>query len=566
MTETNGDAREVPVALYDRLSTASQAKEGYASEGHMRELREELAATGRRVVAEIAEADEKRWMYDRPGVRRLLKLAEAGEIEEVWAWSWRRYGEGSVPQRLEEDLEDLGVALRALDDGGEGLGGKILRAVGGALSSEEQADRVRKSKMGLGAKAGKGHVIGSGRGPRYGFRIVRNERGRAVAYETCEPKMGVVRRIFEMLGAGTSIYAVQVALEESGVDAPRGGARWSRDTIKKIVREDTYLPHTAGELDALAAEGLLSGEVREALDPSRPYGIDYYGRTRTRRISRHTKKRRAEPAPRGEWTAIPVDLFGSGLDRARVLGARSSIEDNREPSRAGDRREWELSRGFLYCAECGRAMNAWAPSRRKDLFYYRCPNLHKARGNVPARCPNNTCHRAGELEFWAWTTFQVSADPENLVRLYDEKIAERSSRVSPEALKRRRSELELERRGYLKQNARGVISDAELDALLAGTEEERAQVIQGLEDAREADAGLERARQERDEAVRFIRSNGQFFFVDDPEEKRGCYRRLGARFEVAKDGALTLRFGVDLTRQGERSEAGEEGLRLTTTR
>ena len=261
-----------------------------------------------------------------------------------------------------------------------------------------------------------------------------------------------------------------------------------------------------------------------------------------------------------------MDLSASGLDRARVLGARSSIEDNREPSRAGDRREWELSRGFLYCAECGRAMNAWAPSRRKDLFYYRCPNLHKARGNVPARCSNNTCHRAGELEFWAWATFQVSADPENLVRLYDEKIAERSSRVSPEALKRRRSELELERRGYLKQNARGVISDAELDALLAGTEEERAQVIQGLEDAREADAGLERARQERDEAVRFIRSNGQFFFVDDPEEKRGCYRRLGARFEVAKDGALTLRFGVDLTRQGERSEAGEEGLRLTTTR
>jgi len=46
-----------------------------------------LLATGRVVVEEVAEAGEKRFIYDRPGVRRLMELAQAGRISEVWAWS-----------------------------------------------------------------------------------------------------------------------------------------------------------------------------------------------------------------------------------------------------------------------------------------------------------------------------------------------------------------------------------------------------------------------------------------------------------------------------------------------
>lgn len=160
----------IPVAIYDRLSTVAQAEAGHAAEGHLLELREEMAATGRFVVEEVTEAGEKRFIYDRPGVRRLMELAQAGKIREVWAWSWQRYGEGSVPQRIEEDLDDLGVSLRSLDDGGEGLGGKILRAIGGVLSAEDQAERVRKVGMGKRAKAREGKILGSGRKPRYGFR------------------------------------------------------------------------------------------------------------------------------------------------------------------------------------------------------------------------------------------------------------------------------------------------------------------------------------------------------------------------------------------------------------
>ncbi|CAA9427894.1 MAG: hypothetical protein AVDCRST_MAG55-2445 [uncultured Rubrobacteraceae bacterium] len=43
-----------------------------------------------------------------------------------------------------------------------------------------------------------------------------------------------------------------------------------------------------------------------------------------------------------------------------------------------------------------------------------------------------------------------------------------------------------------------------------------------------------------------FRRYGGFFFNDSPEERRAAYRRLGARFEVDRDGLLTLRFDLEV--------------------
>jgi hypothetical protein len=41
-----------------------------------------------------------------------------------------------------------------MDDGGEGLGGEIMRAVMGVLSRNEQRERVRRSRMGTRSALG----------------------------------------------------------------------------------------------------------------------------------------------------------------------------------------------------------------------------------------------------------------------------------------------------------------------------------------------------------------------------------------------------------------------------
>lgn len=81
----------------------------------------------------------------------------------------------------------------------------------------------------------------------------------------------------------------------------------------------------------------MSGQVHFRLDPGTPYGIACYGRTRSEYVSIRPKKRRVQPAPRHEWTAIPVSLEGGGLERGRVERARQTIESNRAPAKVGNR-------------------------------------------------------------------------------------------------------------------------------------------------------------------------------------------------------------------------------------
>ena len=561
MTETNGQGPRV--ALYERVSTQEQATSGYSLDGQLHELKARMEAEGRRVVAEVADPGEKRWMSTRPGLEKIRSLAAAGEIDEVWAWSWDRFGESPVPEVLAVELDEHGVRLRSLDDGGEGLGGEIMRAVGGVLSRADQRSRVRKSKMGMRSKARRGQVLGAGPRPRYGFGYVRNGKGRPVGYAVCEKEMAVVRRIFGMLDEGRSIHAVQVALEQDGVEAPRGGRRWSRDTIKNMVREDTYLPHSSGEIAALVTEGSMSEEVYSGLDPDQPYGIAYYGRTRSSYASTRSKRRKVEPAPRHEWTAIPVALAGSGLDRGLVERARRTIEDNRVSSKVGDR-FWELSRGLLFCAHCGRTMKSYArrfPKKNRNHYYYRCDQRHKARGMLPAECPNRKSHRAEVLEYYASNTFELYANAGMLLELFDQALREEQRLTDPHdglercaALRARLAELAQERKGYLRQDAKGVLRDGELDDLLGEIDAQREQVTAELHATEDATAGAERMREARAcflsaewyEDPDAIQPHEWPTLGASPEQLRRAYKRFGARFEVDADGVLTLHLNLAL--------------------
>ncbi len=316
------------------------------------------------------------------------------------------------------------------------------------------------------------------------------------------------------------------------------------------------------------AEGLLSGEVLASLDPGEPYGVAYYGRTRSAYESMRSKRRKVEQAPRSEWTAIPVCLGGAGLDRGQFERARALIADNRAPSKVGDH-ECHLSRGFLFCADCGQAMVAYArrfPTRVHH--YYRCDGERKTRGTTPP-CPNRRSHVVGDLDYLSATAFEAHASQGALLRLYDEAVARRGEHTSARgelerraALSERLPELELERRGYLRQNARGVLPDADLDAMLADVDKQREAVeaeLKASEDRAAEEA--ERLRAARDSLAAYDPVHSTWY--EDPdavgpwefltqaqgattEEMRNAYRRLGARFEVDAEGELTLRLNLDL--------------------
>jgi hypothetical protein len=117
------------------------------------------------------------------------------------------------------------------------------------------------------------------------------------------------------------------------------------------------------------------------------------------------------------------------------------------------------------------------------------------------------------------------SDPARVVADIDRLIeAERARMMAdPEreemALLSRKGELESERRGYLKQNARGVLSDAELDEMLAGLEESRQEIGRSIERLRsrgDALRSLQQMRKSYAEPEAWARETVDAWTRDDP--------------------------------------------------
>nr|MBA3390652.1 hypothetical protein [Rubrobacter sp.] len=101
------------------------------------------------------------------------------------------------------------------------------------------------------------------------------------------------------------------------------------------------------------------------------------------------------------------------------------------------------------------------------------------------------------------------------------------------------------RAGFQDQQAEGLMTLDELRQRLTDLDGERDKVSAELALSRDADAARERIDATLAAFFEF-RQHGEFSFNDSPEERRTAYRRLGARFEVDRDGLITLLFDLEV--------------------
>jgi hypothetical protein len=96
-------------------------------------------------------------------------------------------------------------------------------------------------------------VLAAAPRPRYGFRFDADRTG----YVVDEEEVRIVGRILEMVEAqACSLHTVSKILEREGVPAPSGGVLWSRMTIRNVIKDDVYRPHTFEEIEGLGRWGL----------------------------------------------------------------------------------------------------------------------------------------------------------------------------------------------------------------------------------------------------------------------------------------------------------------------
>ena len=297
---------------------------------------------------------------------RVRDLVAAGGVSVVLAQDWDRSArEPAYLYILKKEFEEHGCALRALNSRGDDTPeGELTDGILDQLGRYERAKVAERSRRGKHRAASEGKVITAQSVP-YGYRYI--SKGKTVVPD--EAELRTVRRIFESVAAGTSLYKVKRSLDEEGVPTPSRKARfWSQTYLKKLIMQDAYRPHAHEELAALVSTGVAAG-----LDPDHSYGVLWYGRQRHHLGQRvengpngriYSKTKKSISVDRERWIAVPIPA--AGIPREVVDAARERVKNNKRPAKTGKRAFWELSGGIARCGHCGRALTCvWTGTKEK---------------------------------------------------------------------------------------------------------------------------------------------------------------------------------------------------------
>jgi site-specific DNA recombinase len=427
----------------------------------MEALREYADQEGYEILEEVTDPGQSGASLERPGMDRVRNLVVAGGVSVVLAQDRDRFArEPAYHYLLRREFDEYGCKLQALTDrGDDSPEGELTDGILDQLAKFERAKLAERSRRGKLRKAREGKVV-AGALPNFGFEYNVSRDNYIVDEET----MPVVRRIFHMVGLEKrALYSVKSALEAEGVTTPTGNKYWRTRSIRAIVLDDVYRPHTYGEIKAL-----ITPEVAGRLDPKKSYGVWRFNRDR---ISRqqvvevspngrvYRKKVKTTAKPQEEWIAVPVP--DSGIPREVAEAAREAIADNRRASSNGDRL-WELSGGILKCSACGLRMKTNVTRKATKRYYYYFCKKHREEQDT---CPNGKNYRADKLEPAVWelvsellqNSEQLRADLEEMIEQERESTRgnpHQETKVWLEKL----AEVDRMRSGYQEMAAKGLIT------------------------------------------------------------------------------------------------------------
>ncbi len=211
-------------AIYLRVSTLEQGEHGHGLDVQRQECRRLADQLGLTVVAEFEDRDSGA-DWSLPGLAALLDGAARRDFDLVICYDPDRLSRRLARYVIiEQELRKRGVGLRFVTvragDTPEDRALQNMKAVFAELDYERIILRLMRGRR---AKAEKGQYVGLGI-PPYGYREVRDARGRTIGLEPDPTTAPVVQRIFRDVQTH-SLREVCEALDRDGVPTYRGARR-----------------------------------------------------------------------------------------------------------------------------------------------------------------------------------------------------------------------------------------------------------------------------------------------------------------------------------------------------
>ena len=273
--------------------------------------------------------------FDRPGVKRMLELAESGIINVIIVKDFSRFGRNSIEvgHYLEEVFPYTGLRFIAINDcydSNNYLGdtGGFEISIKNLISQIYAQDASKKIKTSFQSKARSGEYIAFQK--IYGYIIDENKK-LIVDREPAE----IVKKIFTMRSEGVTYDAIAQYLNDQKILVPRLYFKYNRLKEDSTVKEMNLWTRTI--LNKLINNEHYTGKL-------------IYGRYKLDKIRGKTATR----VPRDKWIIIenahePIvseELFNS--TKSRQAQARKGVKLNQN-----------LFSGKVVCGCCGRNFYTW---------------------------------------------------------------------------------------------------------------------------------------------------------------------------------------------------------------
>jgi len=226
------------IAIYARVSTEEQAKQGFSIAAQIREC---ALLAGSKHALVFADEGVSGETLQRPALQELMRRIEAGEIEEVICLDPDRLSRKLLHQLLlTEDWDRRAVRLSFVHGNyAKTPEGNLFYALRGAISEFEKAKINERMCRGRREKARQGRVLRDFQIYGYDFdpereQLVINHGEAAVVRQIyawfLQPPPGI-----------NGMAGIARALTQSQVPTKRGAAQWHRQVVRQILSNRTYI-------------------------------------------------------------------------------------------------------------------------------------------------------------------------------------------------------------------------------------------------------------------------------------------------------------------------------------
>lgn len=229
---------ETPAAIYVRVSTDEQAREGTSLDVQRERCRAFIVSKGWTIVGEYADDGVSGTKASRPALDRLMEDCRAGIVKAVVFSKFDRFSRNR--RHLENtaaELDDLGVALVSVSENIDGstATGQAFRALLGVFANLERDMIVERMNSGLRAVAEANYWPGA-QAP-YGFRIEKEGSRSKLVLDELEADY-LRQAISLLVDDGMSTLQVANRLNALGFK-PRRTARWTHQNLRRTLLESS---------------------------------------------------------------------------------------------------------------------------------------------------------------------------------------------------------------------------------------------------------------------------------------------------------------------------------------